>query len=144
MQIYVKRDNDGFVLTDDGYIISDLQISGCNLEGETRKNLLQQTINGFGIHIKEGALFIHATADNFALKKHNLVQAMLAINDLFYTATSIVKNLFFEDVQSWLNMHNIRYITGAKFTGKSGYDHMFDFVIPASQKISGTYFRNHQ
>ena len=86
LQIYVKRDNDGFVLTDDGYIISDLRLSGCNLEGGTRKNLLQQTLNGFGISMKEGALFVHTTVDNFALKMHNLVQVMLAINDLFYTA----------------------------------------------------------
>jgi hypothetical protein len=134
LQIYVKRDNDGFVLTDDGYIISDLQLSGCSLESGTRKNLLKQTLNGFGISMEERTLFVHATADNFALKKHNLVQAMLAVNDLFYTATSMVKNLFFEDVQSWLNMHDIRYISKVKFTGKSGFDYMFDFVIPASQK----------
>ena len=88
LQIYVKRDNDGFVLTDDGYIISDLRLSGCNLESGTRKNLLKQTLNGFGINMKERTLFVHAAAGNFALKKHNLVQAMLAVNDLFYTATS--------------------------------------------------------
>ena len=31
-------------------------------------------------------------------------------------------------------MNDIRYTPKVKFTGKSGYDHLFDFVIPASRK----------
>jgi len=59
---------------------------------------------------------------------------MLAVNDLFYLAEPLVASLFFEDVVSWLDVNEIRYTPRVKFTGKSGYDHIFDFVIPKSRR----------
>ncbi|RJQ14187.1 MAG: DUF1829 domain-containing protein [Nitrospiraceae bacterium] len=134
MQIYVKRENGGFIITDDGYTIEDLRLSGCELESRKRKDLLNLTLNGFGVKIINDELIVHASPDTFALRKHNLVQAMLAVNDLFYLAVPIVASLFLEDVTSWLDLSEIRYTPKVKFTGKSGYDHLFDFVIPASKK----------
>lgn len=134
LQIYVKRNNGGYILTDDGHIIGDLRQSGCELESKKRKDLLALTLNGFGVKLENDALTIHAVSDNFALRKHNLVQAMLAVNDLFYLAVPMVSSLFLEDVTSWLNIYEVRYTPRVKFAGKSGYDHMFDFVIPASRK----------
>ena len=134
LQIYVKRENSGFILTDDGYIIEDLKQSGCELESKKRKDLLTLTLNGFGVRLERSALIVHASSDNFAMRKHNLVQAMLGVNDLFYLAVPMVASLFLEDVTSWMDLHDIRYTPKVKFTGKSGYDHLFDFVIPASKK----------
>ena len=133
LQIYAKRVNGGFVLTDDGYILDDLEQSGCKLDSPKRQALFKTTLNGFGIQMNEKALEVHASADNFALRKHNLVQAMLAVNDLFYLASPVVANIFYEDVVAWLDLSEIRYTPNVKFTGKSGYDHRFDFVIPKSK-----------
>ncbi|RLG24378.1 hypothetical protein DRN77_02485, partial [Methanosarcinales archaeon] len=36
--------------------------------------------------------------------------------------------------EKYLRSHQVRFIRSVKFTGKSGLDHSFDFVIPASQK----------
>ena len=77
---------------------------------------------------------VRASKDNFPMHKHNLVQAMLAVNDLFYLASPIVSSLFLEDVIAWLDENEIRYTPSVKFTGKSGYDNLFDFVIPKSKK----------
>ncbi len=134
LQIYVKRENSGFIITDDGYTVEDLRLSGCELESRKRKDLLMLTLNGYGVRQDGDALVVHASSDNFALRKHNLVQAMLAVNDLFYLAVPMVASLFLEDVTSWLDLNDIRYTPKVKFTGKSGYDHLFDFVIPASRK----------
>lgn len=133
LQIYARRANGGYVLTDDGYILEDLKQSGCKLDSAKRQALLKMTLNGFGIREAEGRLEINASTDNFALRKHNLIQAMLAVNDLFYLASPMVASLFFEDVVAWLDLHEIRYTPKVKFTGKSGYDHLFDFVIPKSR-----------
>ena len=133
MQIYAKRDSNGFILTDDGYTVGDLRQSGYDLESNKRKDLLQITLHGFGIGLENDALLVHASSEIFSLKKHSLLQAMLAVNDLFYLATPIVSSLFWENVMSWLNMHAVRYTPRIKFAGKTGYDHMFDFVIPASK-----------
>ncbi|MEJ7608385.1 MAG: DUF1829 domain-containing protein [Bryobacteraceae bacterium] len=59
---------------------------------------------------------------------------MLAVNDLFYLAKPVVESLFYEDVVAWLDVNDIRYTPKVKFTGTSGFDHLFDFVIPKSGK----------
>lgn len=66
------------------------------------------------------------------MRKHRLVQAMLAVDDIFYTASSVVKSFFAEDVGLWLDKNKVRYITAVKLTGKSGYNRAFEFVIPRS------------
>jgi hypothetical protein len=134
VQLYAKKMNGGFVLTDDGYAIDDLEQSGCKLESHRRQALLKMTLNGFGVQLRDKALEVHATPENFALRKHDLVQAMLAVNDMFYLAAPMVANLFYEDVAAWLDLHDIRYTPNVKFTGKTGYDHRFDFVIPKSRQ----------
>ena len=129
VQLYAKKMNGGFVLTDDGYTIDDLEQTGCKLESHRRQALLKMTLYGFGVQPRDKALEVHAKPENFALRKHNLVQAMLAVNDMFYLAAPMVANLAYEDVAAWLDLHDIRYTPNVKFTGKTGYDHRFDFVI---------------
>ena len=133
LQIYAKRASGGFVLTDDGYVLEDLDQSGCKIDSAKRQALFKTTLNGFGVQVKEKALEVRASADNFALRKHNLIQAMLAVNDLFFMASPTIASLFYEDVVAWLDLSEIRYTPSVKFTGKSGYDHQFDFVIPKSK-----------
>src|SRR5207245_11572717 len=98
------------------------------------RDLLNMALNGFGVKLQDEALEVHATAETFPLKKHSLVQAMLAVNDLFYLAKPVVESLFFEDVVAWLDANEIRYTPQVKFTGISGYDQHFDFAIPKSKK----------
>ena len=134
VQIYARKENGGFLLTDDGYTIGDLEQNGCKLESHRRKDLLQLTLNGFGVRLDGQALQVHASTENFSLRKHSLVQAMLAVNDMFYLAVPMVASLFYEDVVTWLDASDIRYTPKVKFTGKTGYDHLFDFVIPKSKQ----------
>lgn len=134
LQFYVRREGNGYFLTDDGYIINDLISSGCPLDSPKRQELLETTLAGFGVQMDGDQLLMKATPENFSLKKHNLIQAMLAVNDLFYLASPYVLSLFYEDVTQWLDLSDIRYTPKIKITGKSGYDHMFDFVIPKSRQ----------
>ncbi len=134
LQIYARQENGAYVLTDDSYTIHDLEASGCSLSTEKRRDLLKVTLNGFGVKLTDEALEVHATAENFPLRKHSLIQAMLAVNDLFYLAKPVVESLFYEDVVAWLDANDIRYTPDVKFTGTSGYDHRFNFVVPKSRK----------
>ncbi len=135
LQIYAKRHDGGFVLTDDGYTVEDLEQSGCTLNSPRRQNLLRTTLNGFGVEIsaETKALEVRASADDFVWRKHNLGQAMLAVNNLFCLASPTVASLFHEDAVAWLDACEIRYTPYVRFAGKSGYDHRFDFVIPKSK-----------
>jgi hypothetical protein len=134
IQIFAKRENGHFRLSDDGYTIRDLESSGCNLATPKRQELLALTLNGFGIKLDRDELYVNAANDNFPLRKHNLVQAMLAVNDLFFLAEPVIRSLFYEHVVTWLDENEVRYTPKVKFTGQSGYDHLFDFVVPKSRK----------
>lgn len=134
LQIYARKEQGSYLLTDDGLTIGDLEQTGCKLNSPKRQDLLKMTLNGFGVQLQEQRLEVHASPDNFALRKHNLVQAMLAVNDMFYLSVPMVASLFYEDVVAWLDLHDIRYTPKVKFTGKTGYDHLFDFVIPKSRR----------
>ena len=132
LQIYARKEDGRYLLTDDGYVLGDLEQSGCKIEGQKRQSLLNMTLNGFGVRINDRAIETQATSQTFALRKHNLVQAMLAVNDLFYLASPYTASLFYEDVVAWLDLSGVRYTPKVKFSGTSGYDHAFDFVVPKS------------
>ncbi len=136
LEIVVSRSSDGssYLISDDGWIISDLEASGCMLNTPKRKQLLTEVLNGFGVRTEDGEIKALASDKNFSQQKHNVIQAMLAVNDLFYTAAPHVKSFFLEDVENWLNEREIRFTPKPKFTGKSGYDCQFDFVIPGSRR----------
>jgi hypothetical protein len=133
IQLYAKKDDGGYVLTDDGYTLNDLELSGCSLDSPKRREILHAALNGFGVKLDGGALKVQATPDNFPLRKHNLVQAVIAVNDLFYLASPTVKSLFIEDVAQWLDLVEVRYIPRVKLPGASGFDHIFDFAVPKSR-----------
>lgn len=134
MQIYIKATPSGVVLTDDGYIIRDLEISGLEFNTERRRNELNNILNGFGVKLHGDCLEVEARPDNFPQKKHNLLQAMLAINDLFVLTPAKVASFFKEDVERFLSLHDIRFTKDINFIGKTGFTHHFDFVIPSSKK----------
>jgi len=134
LQIYVRRNNGELILTDDGSVVRDLRSCGCELDSPKRRELLQQALNGFGVRQEEDALVVRASAADFASRKHNLVQAMLAVDDLFCLAQPLVASLFVEDVTAWLDLRRVRYAPRVKLTGRSGFDHVFDFLIPRSDE----------
>lgn len=134
IQIYLRQSGDEWELTDDGETLTDLIQSGCELDTPRRKALLQTTLNGFGMHLANGAITVKTKQDSFALRKHNLIQAILAVNDLFYLARASVESFFFEDVALWMDDADIRYTQNVKFAGRTGYDHLFNFVVPKSKR----------
>jgi hypothetical protein len=133
LQIYVKRSDTGLTLTDDGHTLADLNLSGCDWTTGKRRQILYSVLNGFGVRLLKDELVVEATPENFPQKKHNLIQAILSINDLFVMATPVVASLFREDVEGFLRHHEIRFTPSVNFTGKSGFVHFVDFVIPASK-----------
>jgi hypothetical protein len=135
LQIYAIPKENGIILTDDGYIISDLLMSGLDIDStKKRKEIFQTILNGYGVQRSEkDELFVEATIDDFPRKKHLLLQAMLTVNDMFMIARPNVQSIFLEDVEAFLIEYEIRYTDNISFTGKSGFSHKFEFVIPKSK-----------
>ncbi|MEM3335863.1 MAG: DUF1828 domain-containing protein [Thermoplasmata archaeon] len=134
IQIYVKKNDQNIIITDDGYTLADLKLSGFDFSTEKRQQILKTILNGFGIKLENEELITETSPENFPHKKHNFIQAIMAINDLFVLSAPVVISVFREDVEKFLKEHEIRFVPSVSFTGKSGFVHLFDFVIPSSQK----------
>jgi len=86
IQIYARGSEHGYRLTDDGYVLEDLEQSGCTIDHPRYRTLVDTAINGFGVRVSEGALEVEAARATFGVRKHNLLQAMMAVEDISYIA----------------------------------------------------------
>lgn len=132
--IFDKENKNNIILTDNGLTLTDLELSGLEFSSPKRTKELQIVLNGLGVRQdKKKSLFVSATAENFAQKKHNLIQALLSVNDMFVLAQSKVMNLFFEDVSVYFDDNDIRYNPNIILEGKSHFNHKFEYLIPKSK-----------
>lgn len=133
IQIYAVKKNSKILLSDDGYILSDLRTSGLDLNTPKRKAVLETVLNGFGVRMDGKQLMVEASQHNIGQRLHSLIQAMITVNDMFVMAQPMVASFFWEDVKSFLDQHDVRYSPRVKLTGRSGFDHAIDFLIPKSR-----------
>lgn len=94
----------------------------------------RRTRGKFGVRQEGDELRVNATVQDFPQKKHNLVQAMLAVNDMFVMGEEHVLSLFKEDVAKFLETNSIPIFPDFKLSGRSGFDHKFDFGLPKTQR----------
>lgn len=134
IQIYLnKLSEQEYLLSDGGYTINDLESCGCRLDTDKRQELLEEIFSGLGVNLsEENELQVITSNQTFPQKKHNLIQAILAVNDLAYTLKQNIEKMFTEDVKPWLTRHKIRFNTKVSLTGKSGMTYSFEMVIPPS------------
>ena len=133
LQIYAERTRaDQFLLTDDGYIMSELKSSGVERHGRRREELLADILRGHGVSLHHRELQLTASQDSLGRAMHGLIQAMLRVDDMFVLAQPRVESLFIEDVEKFLGTQGVRYSASVKLAGLSGLDHLYDFVIPKS------------
>lgn len=79
IEVYIVKEPDGYLLTDDGQTLQDLE--QCGFDDPHGEKLPWDTINTLGVTIEDGEITIRATSGDFAIRKHDLIQAILAIND---------------------------------------------------------------
>ena len=98
IQFYLKRDTrDRIFMTDDGDTINNLEMAGVDVSTPARQQELHSILNGFGVLLKGNELTIMATPATFPMRKHNFIQAMLSIDDLFILASPKVETFFLEE-----------------------------------------------
>ena len=89
-QMYAGKHGERFILTDGGYVLDDLAQASVEATSSKRRVLLQETLNGFGVQEVAGTLQVETSRKDFGLRKHSLIQAMLAVSDMFYLASPTV------------------------------------------------------
>jgi len=137
LQIYVKQDAAGKItLTDDGYIIGNLLSSGVSFRsGSKRKWLLDKIIRNYSLQLVDNAITVTASSHDFPQKKHSMVQAMLAIDDIYEVSQENVKNFFIDDIQFFLDTNEIYYSKDFSLIGKTGSLYTYEFHFQRTKNM---------
>lgn len=136
-QIYVEDTHDGlFRVSDGGYTLSDLSMCGMEFNTPKKKELLHQSLNRLGIKLDENQEILYTICAKSELPsiQHRMIQSMLDINDMFYLSSPNIKSLFYEDVKSFFDSHEIYYSEGMNVMGKSGFSHSYNFVLQRNKE----------
>ncbi len=135
IQFYLKRDEkDHIYMTDDGETLDNLEMAGVDINSPARKKEFDSILNGFGVVLKGNELMTMATPQTFPMRKHNYMQALMAVDDLFVLASPKVESFFLEDITNFLLQKDVRFSRNIILQGKSSFQHKFDFLIPSSNK----------
>ncbi len=134
MNVYVgESDSDGLVFTDLGETIGDLELSGFSLTGQ-RTEKLESILAGFGVERSDGELFVRASKNEAAVRLNMLLQAMASVDDMYLLSRGGVRNLFAEDIGSWMMDNDISCVPGPSFNGRSGMPYKFDYAIGQNKR----------
>jgi hypothetical protein len=136
IQIYALRTQDGFHLTDDGHALGELENSGVEYSKGQRKDILETILNGFRVsRDSRDALIVDSSADDVGARLHDLIQAVLAVDDMYVLARTRVRSLFFEDVSRFLAESSIVFRERERLRGKSGWPQPVNFFMPATDDL---------
>lgn len=137
VDIYILDKGNGlYTITDDGYTISDLKLGGFDIgASDKRKSLLDFIVSSYGISRSEhNELMVDCTETDLSVKKHMLAQCMIKVSDMFYLSKANVQSIFLDDVQSFFDKNDIRYVNNIGIIGKSKLTTHYDFAIARSKK----------
>ncbi|MDO4605023.1 MAG: DUF1829 domain-containing protein [Helcococcus sp.] len=134
-QVYIKIKN-GIPneVSDMGYTIDDLIMSGFEFNSNKRKELMNIIINRNGVTLDNGVLTVNINSvTEIPEAKHKLLQTIISINDMFVLNRSNINNLFFEEVNAFFEKNNIIYSENINFIGKSKLQNSYDYVLPRTK-----------
>lgn len=154
IEFYVGCEDEGYVLSDDGWAIREVETSGVDPRSPRCVSIIGPTLRGLGVEMVEDELRVFTSAETFGKRIHDLIQAMLYVSDLSYLAgtrdlvgkvpglaqVEVVPERaeslnmrpnyeFSAGVSGWLDHIGVEYTPKAKVTGASGLEHEFDFAI---------------
>ena len=134
MSVYVADgESGGYVLSDMGETVSDLELSGFNMTGQ-RIEKMRSLLVGYGVGITDGELHVSASAHDLPVRMNMLLQAMASVDDMYMLSKGSVRNLFAEDIGAWMLDNDISYVPGPSFNGRSGLSYKFDYAIGKNKR----------
>lgn len=69
LQLYMRKVENNYVISDDGYTLTDLLHSGVNTETPKRQEIIDNILTLHNVTLSDGALQIHTTTEDFSSKK---------------------------------------------------------------------------
>ncbi len=134
IEIYCKaKDDQKIIFSDGGETLNKLELAGItfNRRGK-RKNIFDSILLNYGVKLKNEEIFVEVEdMRKVASAKHNLLQAIIEISDMYVMSTNLNEGskTFNEKVQKYFRDNNV--VVTPKFSAKSkvGLEFTFDFQI---------------
>jgi len=135
IEIYIKIENEKILLSDDGNTTDNLDSIGVNLSrSSSRRKILDAILLNFGVKLEKGEIRCECNINDFPKRKHLFLQALIEINDMFMLSVQRIASVFKEDVEKYLDEIDVVVTKDLKFTGISGIDFNFDFVVAGKRQ----------
>lgn len=135
IEIYAQKKLNKIILSDNGETITNLELQGLHIQGSKRRRYILDTILlNYGVKFSNDELMIEADFENFSQSKHNLLSAIIEINDLYVLSKNNVSSIFKEDVRTYLDNQDIIYTPDFISKGVTGLEFNFDFQIAQKNK----------
>lgn len=130
--IYIEQNDDDIILSDDGYYINNLEQNGIILN-KKRNEMISKICYQYGIAQVGDELCIKTKKNVYPKAMHNLLQGIIAIDDLSNMTMNKITNFFHDEIVNLFSKNEIYYSEGVQFIGKSTYSHNFDFLFQRSK-----------
>ncbi|WP_449354369.1 DUF1829 domain-containing protein [Virgibacillus natechei] len=139
IKIYISKDKNGFILSDDGYTFWNLNAYGMAFKKNTsRHSMLHRIINIKGLKFDEQTkeIYIKANQNTIGSAMHTLIQGLINISNLSITNTKNIKGLFYDNVYNYFSKNNeiFDFFPDIDLQGKSQLTHKFDYMFNMKDK----------
>lgn len=129
VQIYVQEMYENEIILSDGGDTAGYLSETATLYPE-RKNIIKNTARSYGVSLGDfDELFVKTSQENFAQKKHALIQAILKVYDLSFTSQSKNASGFVDEVAAYFMKNDISYSKNIIKSGRTGYNQKYDFLL---------------
>ena len=132
-EIFIVKNGNDFIVTDNGETLSNLSFNGITIKGAARQNIFNRIVHSYGVQIESNSMFIKATMSDLYLKKHLLLQCISKVNDMYMLSRNNVQSIFLEEIRGFFDDNDVGYVPDHRITGRSGLTANYDFAIPRSK-----------
>ncbi len=133
LQVFAERKGGMVCLHDGGDVLAELKFLSIDFKSPDQKDRLEIILNDLAVRTDGKRLFVKVSEEDVGLALNNLIQAMLAVGDLYVWATTRRRKSYFdEDVSSFLKSNSVRFSHRVNLTGRSGFKHYIDYLVPDS------------
>jgi len=131
IDLYIKVNGDEIIISDRGETLSNLEFAGIEINrSKKRKEIFESILASYGVMSDGEEIFVKTSEKDFVKRKHQLIQAILQINDMFFLSREHITSIFKEDVRRFLEDElEIPVAQDIILRGKSGLEFNIDFFI---------------
>lgn len=100
--VLLKRDNGGWLLSDEGHTFMHVSYDEIDVEGKTRSKIIDNVLLNYGIQNAQGELKSVIKEDAYGDALYSFVQGLIKITDVSYLSRERVRSTFLEDFRSFI------------------------------------------